>query len=416
MVKAGALLYAIFITFILLVLSGIFLLSIYYYQVQVGQLIKVTELNDDVKSALNIYLSSEDLSDKKETTNIDLFDDGEHFVSVTTMRWGLYDIAFFQSEWKNLKVNEKVLVGQNISDNERISLYYTNSSDKLTLCGNTLIKGNVYIPDKIVERGYIEGKGYNKEELIYGQIGEADYELPKLNSFVFSMFNTFKKGEFGFDNQFFNYEEFVQGADQVIENSFGHKTLVLYSDRTLYLEENTFIGNIIVIAKGDIIISNTAKLQDIILFGENIEIESGFIGNFQAFSTKSIMLEEGCLLFYPTVLCVNSENDANISIGSNSKIIGDVISYTSEINSNSKVLINKGSIIQGMVYTNNKIEPKGSIYGSLYCNNIELNTKSSVYNGYLMDAEINVSKLSKFYMSSNILADTYLKGKIKVLK
>lgn len=416
MVKAGALLYAIFITFVLSVLSGVFLLSIYYYQQQLSQLIKLTELNDDVKSALNIYLSSEDTFDTKEASKINLFDNGDHLVSVTTRKWGLYDIAFFNSEWKNLKVNEKVIIGQNVSEEERISLYYSNTSDKLTLCGNTFIKGNVKIPDQIVERGYIESKGYNNEELIYGQIGKAEYELPKLNSYISDLFDSFKTGEFDFDNQAYNFIDFIQESDKQIENSFDQETLVLYSDNPLYLDEISLIGNIIIIANGNVKITNTANLQDIILLGENIEFESEFIGNLQVYSTKSIVLEEGCSLYYPTVLCVYSGNDANISIGSNSKVIGDVISYTSEINSNSKVLINNGSIVQGLVYTNNKIEPKGSIYGSLYCNHIELNTKSSVYSGYLMNTEINVSKLSKFYKRSNILDKNHLKGEIKVLK
>jgi len=411
MVKAGALLYAIFITFIISVLAGIFLLSVYYNQVQIAHLLKESELTDDISSAANIYLASKNFS----KTTIDLFEDGEHLVKVSTSKWGLFDIASFSSEWRHINISEKLLIGSNVPVDERISLYYSNASDKLTLCGNTLINGNVFVPNRNVERGYIEGKGYNKEELIYGQIGMAENYLPKLNSTIADLFKSFKSGKFDLDFETFSFYNYIESADKIVENSFDNQTMVLFSENDIKIE-GSLSGNIIIISKGDIDILNTANLHDVIVYGENIKIESGFTGSLQSFATNNIVLEDDCSVLHPSVLCISGKDDLNISIGKNSKIFGDVILLNTVESKNSKLLSEKGSIMQGVIYSNCKVEPRGSVYGTLYCNNLELTTKSSTYSGYLMDAEIDVSKLSEVYIGSNILFENEFKGRIKVLR
>ncbi|OFX83103.1 MAG: hypothetical protein A2X00_00980 [Bacteroidetes bacterium GWE2_32_14] len=391
-----------------------FLLALYLHNIQVSQLIKKSDLNDDIESALNIYLTTENFNDYNKEIKIDLFEDGEHNVSLLVKKWGLYDIAYLNAKWKNININKAVLVGNDISENDEISIYYTNSAEKLTLCGNSLIEGNAFLPEKNVERGYIDGKGYNGEELIYGNIGYAEYSLPELNiDLIDEIENNYKKSSL---SQVKNYNEYVNSSNQVIDNLFTNEPIILYSDLPLEIESVSLFGNIVVFSEQAITIKNTSKIQDAILIANQVNIESGFKGNFQVFCTDSIIVEENVSLLYPTVLLVNSIDKAKISIGNNSLIFGDIILYNSNVSQNAKILLEEGSIIQGLVYSYNKIEPKGSIYGSLYCNKIELITKSSSYSGHLMNAVISFDKLSKDYSFSNILKKESIKKAIKGLK
>ena len=409
MIKAGSLLYAIFIAFILSLLTSMFLLALYLHNIQVSQLIKKSDLNDDIESALNIYLTTENFNDYNKEIKIDLFEDGEHNVSLLVKKWGLYDIAYLNAKWKNININKAVLVGNDISENDEISIYYTNSAEKLTLCGNSLIEGNAFLPEK-----NIDGKGYNGEELIYGNIGYAEYSLPELNiDLIDEIENNYKKSSL---SQVKNYNEYVNSSNQVIDNLFTNEPIILYSDLPLEIESVSLFGNIVVFSEQAITIKNTSKIQDAILIANQVNIESGFKGNFQVFCTDSIIVEENVSLLYPTVLLVNSIDKAKISIGNNSLIFGDIILYNSNVSQNAKILLEEGSIIQGLVYSYNKIEPKGSIYGSLYCNKIELITKSSSYSGHLMNAVISFDKLSKDYSFSNILKKESIKKAIKGLK
>ncbi len=291
----------------------------------------------------------------------------------------------------------------------------TNSSNKLTLCGNTLIEGSVFAPNKQIERGYIEGRGFSGDKLVNGNVNPSEHHLPKLHTGINELYESFKQKKI--ENSITSsYEDFVSEADFKVKNSFKNKTIILFSEQSIYIENVTLLGNVIIISKGDVQVSKSSDIQDIIVFAKNIEVESGFAGSFQAFSSVSIEINENCHLRYPTVLCCNGEEKLNITLGAESKIVGDIILSSSEFANQSKVLLDKGSLVHGVVYSNNNVELKGVVHGSVYCNGVDLNTKSSKYQGYLLDCEINTSKLSEYYVSSNIFSISKVGDGIKELQ
>ena len=168
------------------------------------------------------------------------------------------------------------------------------------------------------------------------------------------------------------------------------------------------------------LISNKKFLNDIILVAPIIEIENNFHGRIQCFATDTILIGDHCILSYPSSLVVlrsdKSSNNTLISIKNYSTINGDIITYDpyQDINKFSLLKIEENTIIKGRVYVYGTIDLKGMLFGSLYTNKIILNTVSSVYENYLLNATIDASQLSKYYVSG-YWSESQNKGIIKYL-
>ena len=81
--------------------------------------------------------------------------------------------------------------------------------------------------------------------------------------------------------------------------------------------------------------------------------------------------------------------------------------------SKSVLNISKNSIIKGQVYSNSYTEIRGAIHGTLYTKKIILRTNSSVYENTIMDADINIHKLSNNYIGIDLINEGTKGGVIK---
>ncbi len=124
MVKAGALLYAIFISFILAILTSIFMLVSYYSDSFKQQLIQSSVLNDNIESALNIYLTNSNSFHLNKPNSINLFEEEDSNVQINISQWGLYNIVHLSAKWKHLFLDKIVLTGQKIEKGKSVALYY----------------------------------------------------------------------------------------------------------------------------------------------------------------------------------------------------------------------------------------------------------------------------------------------------
>ena len=80
------------------------------------------------------------------------------------------------------------------------------------------------------------------------------------------------------------------------------------------------------------------------------------------------------------------------------------------------VILKKNSCVYGTVFSNGYADLQGIINGSLTCSKIMLNTPSSVYENHLLNAEIDVTKLSKYYVGINCVEVSEKKKIVKWLE
>src|SRR5690606_12628712 len=103
--------------------------------------------------------------------------------------------------------------------------------------------------------------------------------------------------------------------DSLYINSF-HNVIEPLHTTSQDLKSKSIKGNYIFISKDTINIDKSSYLEDVILVAPVIRIEDGFVGNLQAFASKTIEIGSNVMLNYPSFLCVkyDSIHNSNISI------------------------------------------------------------------------------------------------------
>jgi cytoskeletal protein CcmA (bactofilin family) len=271
------------------------------------------------------------------------------------------------------------------------------------------------LPPAGVKRGYIEGKSFEGATLINGVIQNSKNELPPLDkSMIKNLSDAFALNSF----QSGLYKEIVMEGKDTLINSFLDTTILIRAGRTI---SNKYLsGNIVVWADSSLVIDQSAKLEDILIFAGSIKIKKGFEGNIQAFARDSIVVEENCKLNYPSALGLFKKDHKTqqpyIRLMKNSEMNGIVFSSQSEFvsdQSQTLVSIDKQALLKGQLYVDGFADIKGEVRGSVWCNKFLLKTPSSIYENHLLDAVIDRSKLSSYYVGSALIAAGKRKKVIK---
>ncbi len=103
----------------------------------------------------------------------------------------------------------------------------------------------------------------------------------------------------------------------------------------------------------------------------------------------------------------------------NSSLMGVIFTNQSEFASDLQqtlITIEKEALLTGQLYADGFVDIKGEVRGTIWCNKFLLKTNSSVYENHLLDAIIDRSKLSAYYVGSGIIASGKTKKIIKWLE
>lgn len=397
MIRAGALLYAMFLVIVCSIISSSFILSNYYNNTFVLQALKQEQLFIDVNSGINYGLVFHQKIPYNQELKIDLFEDGLHNVTLFKKQWGAFYVLTSSATWRNKVATKSAIIGANIEHEKKIAIYLADQNKPLSLTGNTKIQGNCYLPKAGVKRAYIEGQGFVGQKLITGEVRNSTLNLPKFNQNLFDNINS------NLIDKNLELDSIVSidvlfNQDTII-NSFSNKTLVIYSPNHIVLDHKYLDGNIKILSDEKITVKSTSKISGILLYSKGIIIEKNTSANLQLFSTDSVLVEENCTLSYPTVIGVicNGENkyERKISIAQKVKIKGSIFLFNENtIKTNLPVIsIGEESEIMGYVYSSELLELKGNIIGGVYCKNFVLKTPSSVYQNHLMNVGIDSDNL-----------------------
>ena len=420
MIKAGSLFYAIVISLIIAIVSSSLILFAYLTRIQFENFEINQQLNLNADSGLNLLLSKQSLVELNQPKTIDLFNTGSDNVSLNRKPWGAYEILISKAVFKNTEVTRIAQAGFYPEGDHLYSLYLSDEDKPLALCGSTLIKGTAYLPKAGAKRAYIEGQSFTGNTLIEGQIKQSEKMLPKFNKDLIDNIKTVlsKKVITGSDSTV-NVQRDLIG--DTLNNSFQNRTLVFISTSSIRISNGIYSGNIAVISDKQITVSSNALLKDVMIFAPKIIIEKEFKGNLQAFASDSIIINKDVTLTYPSVLGLVKDdklmNTSAIILNQDDNISGNVFVYKNEADAlkQAGLIIREKAIVFGQAYSNGYVDVKGTINGSLMCNKIILSTSSSVYENHLLNAVIDVSKLSKYYVGINLVEESALKKVVKWL-
>ena len=181
MFKAGALIYSVFISFLLAVICGLLITFSLIWNKNFISVFKREVLLDNVYSGINVALYSPDLLYFDQKEKIDLYDDSENIVELEKKSWGAYEIIKAKSRWSHFSENKIALVGIDWRKDENIALCLADKNNYLYVSGNTRLKGDCFVPGSQVKTAYIEGRDFSGKQPVDGEISRSLSNLPLIN-------------------------------------------------------------------------------------------------------------------------------------------------------------------------------------------------------------------------------------------
>jgi len=403
-VKAGALQLTLFIAIVIALLLFSFILFINTqkkFSKQSDLIVKTVELADN---GITYGLLNE--LPLKDSTVVDQLEEYKNLI-VHRDFWGVFERISSVATIKNNTFKKVSLIGgiQDIKDN-RACLYLKDSNNPLIVVGNTHVEGIANLPKQGVKSGNIDGHSYYGTQLVYGST-KYSASFPNLSNELLNHLKSVDRGNYD------NKSLIELNGNSSLKNSFLADQKVIYSVTPIVLSNSSLTGKIIIQSKAKITVENNTKLNDVLLIAPEIQIKDFVRGNFQAIATKNITIGKKVELEYPSALALMDSNDASspeantvpledhsIVIDEDSTVKGIVLYYDdSEANNfNAQVNIGLNTRIFGEVYCNKNLELNGSVYGTVYTNNFITKKSGSIYQNHLYNAEININKLSEFYV------------------
>jgi cytoskeletal protein CcmA (bactofilin family) len=390
-VFSGALQFTIFIGVIIaLILAGLVMLqNTHNFFIQQS---KATIENIQLANSGISFLKQQDYL-ITDTTAIEKLSDMNQKVEVQSSQWGIYEKAIVKTTHRKKIFYKSALLGTQIDDVKRPNLFLQDNFKPLVVVGNTLLKGNIFLPGQGIKSGYIAGESFYGLELLSGNSYKSDTKLPELKIW-------FKKGIENLSNQEFSPKNYVGGNEMIkCKNSFIKPTKMWYSKAEILLNNTDLTGNIIVKSDSKITINNTATLKDIILIAPIIIIQDGVSGNFQAIASKQLKVGRDCKLSYPSALVFMQEKNESrdfqkfgvpIFIDINTEIRGSVLylKSTQELDFKTQICLDEATIVKGEVYCEGNFELKGKVVGSVYAQQFIVNKAGTVFINHIYNGQI----------------------------
>ncbi len=389
MIRASAISYAIvFALFIGLVASSVFFIFSTQKRIEISHTGKEHLLLDS-HQAIQLGLQKVKVNDSLLFVHIS----GDTSL-IRKSVWGSYLLVTSKTFKNQRSVSRSALIGSQFEESIP-SLVIRNGSDGLRIGGETYIEGNVYLPNKRVERSYIGGKNYTNSELVYGKIEDVkELKLP-----LSKIFENLSAADF---------------IGSMVSKPFNPKdTTVSFLEEGIYYQSLDAIqlnakmhGKIVIQSFDSLVVYRGAELTNVILIAPKIVFKQGFTGSLQAYASEYIRLEDSVTLSYPSTLILNERNASlayephTVYLGYNTSVIGGILMTTQQYDfrKQPKLTLQKGSVVAGIIYNCGISEIYGSIIGSLNTGETLTLTGGGSYTNHLMDAIISTKRLPKDFI------------------
>ena len=412
-VRARAIYLVIFISFISSVILLFFISNNYYTQIETLHYQNLKKMVDACNSLIH-YSLGENAEKKIELKDTGVDDSGIE-ASLHTEIWGGYSLAISKAQWHDINYSKAAIVGTYLFKEEKIGLYLADHGKYLSIAGNTELSGDCYLPALGIRSVYIDGKPYKGSKLIYGTEKTSKKELPKINSHFIDYIEKGLNGELG--DSIGNIGDLYRKDN--ISQSFSQKSILYHSSSIIQLSNIKLSGKIIIQSDSLLLVSKSAKIQQIILIAPLIIIEKGFRGSLQAIASDSILIEEKVELEYPSMIAVYNPagNNAFCYISKDATVSGGILCAAKmEDGKSAELSIQEDAVINGLVYCNGSVKLSGSILGSLYVNRFVLRTARGYYENHLFNAVVDPEAQYKKLIVPHILAESNKRGILQWVK
>lgn len=377
--KAGALVYVIVLSLIIISLLGLIIMRSFYLSTDINLLLEKDKIHDNINSVVNILDEDSSLLNFEDEQQV--FDSSSVNVLLKKKHWGLLNVIQISARASCYKDSVIFLSAACRAKEDKTALWISDKGNYISISGYTYLKGNCFIPRLGMRKTYVEKQSYSRNIMIDGEVLRSKAQLKALSKNI--------EGRF--------YSAIERKGSEIIlidslDNSFTKESLVLYSVNTIDLSGKYIKGNVKIISDEAIRLDSTSFIDNCLICAPNIIIESGFKGRLQAFASNKILVGEGVSLEYPSYLFLKSNNRrADIYLGKDALIKGGVLM---QANKKSLFTSEKGSFLEGQVYIYAKASLQGKIYGNAYIDKLVYDSRWSKYEDILFNTLIDRSLLN----------------------
>jgi len=172
--------FAIFISLLITLLTGFFILRSFYTRTYIENLQKQERIKDNVHSGLVLLLNEFSSLSKRENVIVDLFNEEEDNVSLSISHWGAYYICCSQAGDETCSFSRRAIIGAEMEPEDQVGLYLADRGRYLSISGKTYITGETFLPALGIRKAYIEGQVFAREQMVQGNIHVSQSQLPPL--------------------------------------------------------------------------------------------------------------------------------------------------------------------------------------------------------------------------------------------
>ncbi|GAB3909918.1 hypothetical protein [Mucilaginibacter boryungensis] len=412
MLKASALYMVIVIALVISVLCSSIIAGGYYYRTYYQQSFRYDQLRNNCISGINLLLTAD--TEYPEEKKISLYGGGDDSILLQKRDWGIFDVGTVQAYIQTDTIKKAFSLANGIDSARWSALYVIDEDRSLSVSGNTHLRGNVFIPKAGIREAYVNNQAYTgNKRIITGGVRNSDKQLPDLLAQRLQGIKEQQKNGLAIHNE-------MSKVDSLSVSFFNLTKSFNFKKTPVSLSNITLSGNIILFSDTSLIVDSTSKLDNILIFARSITVKSGFKGNCQLFATDSISIGQRCTFTYPSCAGIIGMDDKSsvvkkISVQDHSIFNGSVFIYQKDEPKFPPIInLGKNVKLSGQVYVKGLFNLKDGvgIYGSVFTNRFIYQTAYTRYENYLINLDVDVLKISPYYLSSDLFPAISKKRKV----
>lgn len=375
--KAGILSFVLGISLVIIFITGSLILAAYYFRALNSKIDVEQRLHDNVLSGIQLLLDNPPI----DNISVDLFGNGTDSVGMTTGYWGIYPIATVTASQGKHAERKAVMLGASVSPFGRSSLYLADENVPLQVVGTTYIFGDAYLPAAGIKSAIINNKPYTSAKLIDGAENRSERKLPDLDAEIIANISSY------FSSQIAVAETLLPDS---VNQSFYSDAPWVFDAAGEVIVDGSFKGRVLIISQRKVVITEQARLDNVIVCAPEIVIADRFKGRLQAFARDTLVVGSTVELLFPSVLGVLGGSNSYLYVGEASVVEGVVFNEAANASA-SAGLIKTGlkSSINGQVYCKGLIELNGAVSGNVTCRKLKAESLHGYFENYLVDASVD---------------------------
>jgi hypothetical protein len=356
-----------------------------------------SRLQRNLRSAIAYCLADTAILHSGSPDTLDLFTQGTDSAIIRKGNWGLFNSSCV-TVLSHGETKTKCFLSGPVTDTPLDACLYLAQHDiPLYVSGTTLLTGDAYLPPAGIQSSYVDQQGFTSDKPLSGAT-KTSHNLPAVGPQLIAYLRQLDS------------TGITTFPPDSLDQSFLDTAAIFHTRSPLILSRGSLHGHILIISDSSISVEATAVLDNILLIAPSITLERGCSGVIQAIATDSLVLRNGCRLNYPSSLILIKAPGATfqptLRIGDSSTVSGAIVSLAPDPNDRIKTYVETGrhTSITGYLYAAGFVALKGEVRGEVLADYFLHRSATSVLQNFLVDATIDRSKLSAWFVGPHLFS------------